>query len=427
VTASTGELPGQGGPDDPTVFPPPRKARLWGVDAARGVALIGMVAVHALYDITSDGAPTTTYSLAAGRSAAAFALLAGVGIAFTTGRRQVRPGPEGRRAAASLVARGLSIGAIGLMLGYTDSDIATVILPYYALLFLLAVPLVFLRTRALVLVGVAAAVVVPVLSHLVRPYLPAPSLENPGVSSLVQDPLGLLAELALTGTYPAVAWLTYICVGIAIGRVDLASLRVATRLVVGGLLLAVLAQQLSWLLLNPVGGFARIASVTPDSLESAPTIADYVALQPNGTTPTTTWWWLAVEAPHSSTPLDLLQTTGSAMALLGVMLVLGHVVRPRAARILTRAVLSPLSAIGAMTLTLYTASVVFMNSELDVFDATTGFLLQLVVAVVFAVTWRKAVSRGPLETVVHWICQGAGSAFEPRRSRSDDTSEVHRR
>jgi hypothetical protein len=59
-----------------------------------------------------------------------------------------------------------------LALGYTDSEIAMVILPYYAVLFLIAVPLVLLPTPALVAIGTAVAVGMPFLSHVVRAELP---------------------------------------------------------------------------------------------------------------------------------------------------------------------------------------------------------------------------------------------------------------
>ena len=67
-----------------------------------------------------------------------------------------------------------------------------------------------------------------------------------------------------------------------------------------------------------------------------------------GTMPTDTWWWLAVEAPHTGTPFDLAHTTGTALAVLGAMLLLA-----RAAP----AVVWPLAAVGAMPLTLYTLHV----------------------------------------------------------------------
>ncbi|WP_433505839.1 heparan-alpha-glucosaminide N-acetyltransferase domain-containing protein [Pseudonocardia halophobica] len=391
------------GPQRPTGAGP---SRLLGMDAARGVAVLGMMAVHSLYDTTSDGAPTATYLVTAGRSAAVFAVLAGVGIAFTTARRRVAWGGEGRSAAASLAARAAVVGLIGLALGWGSAEIAANILPYYALMFLLAIPLVFLPTRALVAVATLLAVGMPVLSQWVRPGLPAPSPENPTVAQLVTDPLGLLSELALTGYYPALPWLAYLAVGIAVGRLRLTDTRVALWSAAGGTALAVAATLVSRWLMNPLGGEAAIAAATPrDLLATAPTVADFVAVSPEGTTPTTTWWWLGTDAPHSGTPLDLAQTIGSALAVLGVMLLLGRLANP-----LVRAVLRPLAAVGALTLTVYTLHVVFLNSPLDTFDALPGYLVQVAVAALGAVAWRRAVGRGPLESLVRVVARAAGRA-----------------
>jgi uncharacterized membrane protein len=57
-------------------------ARLRGIDAARGLALLGMLAVHLLPSRDDDGAISLSYRLASGRAAATFAVLAGVGLAL---------------------------------------------------------------------------------------------------------------------------------------------------------------------------------------------------------------------------------------------------------------------------------------------------------------------------------------------------------
>ena len=126
-------------------IPVVEKQRLLGIDAARGIALLGMMAVHSLIAVSDDGSPTLSYGISAGRSSALFAVLAGVGIAFTTGRARVERGDRGATA-ASLAARAAVVGAIGLIMGYTHAELAVVILPYYAILFVIAIPLVFLRT-----------------------------------------------------------------------------------------------------------------------------------------------------------------------------------------------------------------------------------------------------------------------------------------
>ena len=390
---------------------PVHRPRLVGVDATRGVALLGMMAVHALISFDEEGRPTVMYSLSAGRAAAVFAVLAGVGIALLTGRCRVELGRPARRALAVLSARAAVIGVIGLALGFADSDIAMVILPYYAVLFMIAVPLVLLPTPALVTVGTAVAVGMPFLSHAVRAELPQTTGLNHSFVDLLTDPVGLLQELLLTGAYPALSWATYVCAGIVVGRLRLQSSKAAAGLLFGGAVAAVAAIALSALLLGPLGGrpHLQIAGTGDEDV----TVADILVFGADGVTPTTTTWWLAVQAPHTATPLDLLHTTGTAVALLGALLLLGHVATP----VLRRAidlVLTPLAAAGSMTLTLYTAHIVFMNSPLDDFDATPGYLVQAVAALLFALGWRQVVGRGPLETLTAWTARQAAGAGRRR-------------
>lgn len=371
-----------------------------------------MMAVHALWVAAPDGGPTWSYALAAGRSAATFAVLAGVGIAFMTRRARVPAGPEGRGAAATLAARAGAIGGIGLALGYTDAAITAVILPYYAVLFLLAIPLVFLTNRALIVTGAATAVAVPVLSHLLRDALPAPELGNPSFGYLFSDPLGLISELSLTGYYPALPWITYLCAGLVVGRLSLSSARTAATLFGSGLTLAVTASLTSWLLLGPLGGQQHLEA-HPGGVGS---VADALAFGPSGTTPTSTWWWLATDAPHASTPPDLLHTTGVAVALLGALLLMTHLPNPDGRRVVTL-VLTPLAAAGSMILTLYASHVAFLNSPLNVFGTAEGYLVQVSVALLFALAWRAAVGRGPLETAVTRLAHRARDAARATSAR----------
>ncbi|WP_279582945.1 BPL-N domain-containing protein [Fodinicola feengrottensis] len=120
--------------DEPMTASVRTKSRLLGVDAARGIALLGMMAVHSLYESNADGSPTASFAIFGGRAAATFAVLAGVGIAFMTGRRRVQF-RSGLPVITGLAVRALAIGAIGLFMGYADAKLAAVILPYYAVLF----------------------------------------------------------------------------------------------------------------------------------------------------------------------------------------------------------------------------------------------------------------------------------------------------
>lgn len=367
--------------------PTPRR-RLVGVDATRGLALLGMMAVHVLPPTNADGTVTAAYQLTGGRSAATFAVLAGVGLALASGGNR----PDTKGFAPSVAIRALAIGTIGLLLGYVDSGLA-VILPYYAMFFLLSIPLLRLRARTLALVAVGLALVVPVVSQVLRAGLSSPDRGSPTFDRLVEDPIGLLSELLLTGYYPALAWLTYLAAGLAIGRLDLRNGKVAAGLLGAGAVLVGIGASASWLLLEVFGGREVLVATTrlgqtSTEIERALTTSMY------GTTPPTTWWWLAVDAPHSGTPFDLLQTTGFAIALLGAVLLLARVAGP---------LLVPLAAAGAMTLTLYSAHVLLVRSPLLPNDALASYLVQVVVALTFASLWYLTKRRGPLEALVAFL------------------------
>jgi hypothetical protein len=291
-----------------------------------------------------------------------------------------------------------------------------VILPYYAIMFLLVIPLVLLPSWAVATIGVLVAGGAPVLSHVGLPHLPAAALTNPTVGYLVQDPLGLLSELSFTGEYPAVPWMTYLAAGIVVGRLDLARRRVAVGLLVTGAVLAVVAAAASWLLLNRFGGLAQIWANQPGSILTAPETTEMLALGGDGTTPTSTWWWLAVSAPHTSTPPDLVHTTGTAIALLGAMLLLGHLTPPVLRRVV-HALQAPLAAAGSMTLTCYAAHIEFINSDYDTYDAGTGYLLQVIAVLLLGLGWRATAGRGPLESLVTALAKRA-RAFHAGRGDS---------
>ncbi|MDH6464779.1 putative membrane protein [Micromonospora sp. A200] len=384
---------------------PARRSRLLGVDAARGIALLGMIAVHSLYQSDAAGRSTWSFTIFGGRAAALFAVLAGVGVAFMTDRRRVRL-TAGSGPVAALVVRALVIGAIGLALGYTDASLASVILPYYAVMFLLAIPLVFLPTWLVAVTCVVVAAGSPALRQILLPQLPEPTYDNPAFAHLVDDAGALLTELAVTGEFPAMTWLAYLCAGLVIGRLILTRMKVVLGLLITGVALAAAAPVASSILLDRYEGLRQIWFTQPKSgLTTAETTA-LLTLGGDGSTPTSTWWWLAVDAPHTSTPLDLVGTTGSAIALLAVLLLAGRVARP-SPRLVIRVLLIPLAAAGSMTLTLYTAHIMFINSELDSFEPMTGYLAQVLAILLLGTAWSATAGRGPLEGLTAVLSRGA--------------------
>jgi hypothetical protein len=367
-----------------------------------------MMAVHVLPEESADGGVTASYLIAGGRSAATFAVLAGVGLALLTGGQHPPSGRRWAAAGAALAVRAVAIGMIGLGLGYPDSGVA-VILPYYALLFLLAVPLLPLRAPVLGALAAGTLVVVPVASYLVRgddqlPFLGA----NLTFGHLYESPGTVVAALFLTGYYPVLAWLAYLCAGLAAGRLALRESRTAVGLLLGGTGLALAASATSWLLLGPLGGRDDLAA----TLRGSQDVDQVLAVGQYGNVPTDSWWWLSVDSPHSSTPLDLLHTTGAALALLGAMLLLTRVAWPRR-------LLLPVAAAGSMTLTLYTAHVLLLASGLLPSDPETSYAVQVAGALLFATLWRRALGRGPLERAVALLAGPAREAVARGTASAD--------
>ena len=359
-----------------------------------------------------------------GPAAALFGVLAGLSVAMLTGRRRLEPGTEpARRYALRLVVRGLAIGSLGLALGQAALGSIDVILTYYGVLFVLAVPLVFLSTRVLAVLGAVLTVLAPVTGFLLRAQRPPTELLDPSFTMLVTDPAGLLTTLMFTGAYPVWPWLAYLCIGIAVGRLRLDSTRVAAALAVGGVLLAVVATVASELILQATGGLEQLLLTSGLSPEE---LAALSAEGPNGVTPTTSWSWLAVTLPHSSTPFDLARTIGTSLAVLGSMLLLDRLIARSTsstpARVLPAA-RGPLAAAGSMTLTFYVLHVVVTGLAPES-DPWVLFLVQVVAALAVGALWQRHVGRGPLETGVAKLVDAVIAA--PSRTTAPTIAARHR-
>lgn len=395
--------------------PSGRPGRVIGVDVARGIALLGMMAVHLFDTFDRHGTPTLATVLAGGRAATTFVLVAGVSLAFLSGGQRVVEGRARTAAAAGIAVRALLIGTIGLLIGYAANVIeVAVILPYYAVLFLLAIPLLGLRPRTLALAAAALIAVAPVVILAVvdadGPSFRGP--DNATFDTLVHDPSGLIVGLLVTGAYPALAYLAYLCAGLAIGRLDLSSRRLATWLLSGGLALALTARIVSAVLLFPVGGLRHLQGTGPSS--AALVTRNVLLWDPEQTW---SWWYLALPAPHSTTPVDMVRTLGSAMAVLGAALLLSRV--PVIARLLR-----PLAAAGAMTLTLYCGHLLVLATGVLQHSPGTMYALLVVGALSFGYFWQRWLGQGPFERLVAAAAGRARQAVMARRSRDRPSPAV---
>lgn len=397
-----------------------RCGRIDGIDLARFLALAGMMVVHLGPDSGGPGAqPSAGDLIAGGRSATLFAFLAGLSITLVHGHDRRRSGW-----ARSLTVRAGLIFVLGLGLGSFNEVGIVVILPYYGVLFLLAIPLKDLSVRTLLTLAGCWAFAAPALSFVLRGVVGFRAGDQAQFADLSQ-PWSLFLELTLDGTYPAFIWVVYLMVGLAIGQLDLRSTVTARRLATVGAALLAAAYLLAWVAMGSgmVDNWIQIPRWTTLFVQ-APHI------------PTDSWTNLALLGTHTNTPLNVVGSVGSALLATGLCLLLMHGAGP-----LTRKVSLPLRAAGSMTLTLYTAHALLSWAAQDggyrlADQPYAEWVAQLLTLTVFATAWRAKFRRGPLEEVVHLLAAarrvGASSAVrsdavhraEPTTSEDNDSATV---
>ena len=377
--------------------------RLRGIDAARGLALLGMMATHLLptFEANASLTPTWIGLTFSGRAAALFAVLAGIGLALSTGKQVPAEGRALGAARRGIALRAAVIAAVGLALGGLEVNLA-IILVHYAVLFLCVLPFLGLRLKALCVWAAAWILASPVLAYLVRPWLLAPNPplklgHNPKWEDL-STPSQFLGDLFFTGYYPVFQWLSYLLVGLVIGRLALSKAVVPVLLLTAGTAVAVISKALGTAAMESWGGRAALEDVL-----NAPGYPLDSVLQVNltGVQQEGSWWWLASVAPHSATTLDLVHTSAVAAAVVGACLLLG-----RLADWLDLDLLLPLRGAGAMTLTLYTVHVWvvagFYLKPLPAGWTEDGmYFAHAATAIIVGMVFVLLKRRGPLEWLGH--------------------------
>ncbi|WP_162891119.1 DUF418 domain-containing protein [Aeromicrobium sp. A1-2] len=362
--------------------------RVDSVDLARGVALIGMVLIH-VGPHWVDPDPPIGIIIASGRAAPLFAMLAGVALMIVHQRD-----PYGAGSTRATWIRAALLIVLGLSLGALEDMPVLIILAFYGVLVVLALPFRRLRARTLLALAVAWAVVAPVV------VIGAESLHDPVLAgqaelSDLRHPIDLAMELVVWGAYPAGVWFAYVLVGLALGRLDLRSVEIARRLVVVGAGLVLLTLTAGWILI-------RTGMVDdPDDLGWRLLVAG-ISGRPAGAR----WNDLLLVGSHTSTPLNLLSSGASAVLVIGLCAL---VVQGRWARQL----LTPIRAAGAMMLTVYTVHVLWAwrlrVNHLEEFPgqrsdgAHQDWLLQVVVLCAIAALWWRFVGKGPLEWLMRQV------------------------
>ena len=378
--------------------------RIVGLDAARGVAIIGMIAVHILPPANEyTGEPTAIWKMCAGNSAALFAVLAGISVALMTGANNPHVGIKWRRSCVSLITRALLILGIGLVLDQFDIDVYN-ILPYYGLMFLLAVPLTRLRIWHLLSLSLLFAFIGPLVIFATNSRVVYLTTLNPSFYDVIETPLDVVITLLVGGTYPVVTWMAYLCLGMAVCRMNLKWLTTQVRLTVCGGLIAASSAIFTTFALDYGGGFAKLYGQTDGY--GAHDILEIFKFGPDGHLPTDTAWWLAISGPHTETTPSIMLSAGVALFVIGVLLVISRTLS---------GLLFPLITAGSMSMTLYVSHLLLFVPFLDSIHehAVIWFFAQIVSMMLLSSAWYFTVGKGPLESLMAMICRRIGKMVVP--------------
>ncbi len=359
--------------------------RITGLDLARALAIIGMIFAHmALVPELQLAKPETWPGIIHGFTSLLFAFLAGASVALMTGG-SARPAIEQLpKLRLRLVGRGTVIFAIGLFLEALGTPIA-IILPIFGLLYLALLPFIRMRRHFLIIWAAALMVFAPMLVQLLQ-------LSAPYAAGLA---------FVFYGHYPLHAWLAMALFGMALGRFDLRSRKLASIALLAGVVIT-------------VAGFA-LASLTPEGVGQPPQYTNLSSSSGSwsayGELPADDDFehsplagvlaGLTNSLPHTGGSLEIFLGLGVSLAVVGLCLLIGST-QMRWATL-------PFAALGSMPLTVYSLHVVvylvvYGNTNLsDWIGPLEGDPTALIVTLAFLVgctAWAVTVGRGPLESLM---------------------------
>jgi uncharacterized membrane protein len=347
---------------------PPRAvgSRIFGIDLARGLAILGMFVIHAAPALTDGSFLDRLFLLSEHqRAQVLFAVLDGIALGLLTGgvtRTPVGPARGAKR--REIVVRAVFLVALGLILTSLGSRVI-VILDYYGVYFFLTLPVLFLRSRWLVSLGAVLLVAGPWMRELAL-QAPVAIITQPG-------PLHQVSEWLFTGTYPACIWLGYVYIGLAVARLGLTDRAVLVRVFAIGAVVMVACYVPAFLLHH------RVAEPFYQSLLYAGSTGFALALVTFAIFVTTSGIrWLATSS---------------------------------------RFVFIPVAAMGALPITVYSLHVLYLAivdhfTTLGVSQPWPVFWVLVLGALLFATLWHFLLGKGPLERLVRWMM---GTVATPAR------------
>ncbi len=447
------------------------KNRFRGLDAARGLAVLGMVVAHAASVPEWGTSPQALLGFAHGHSSILFATIAGVSLALMSGGSHRLDGRELASARLHILGRAIMLLVVSGLLVIIPSSVS-VILASYAMWFILALPALRWRPRTMFIVAGSLAVTGLLAAQVIN-YL---VLTLGG--KLTSSAESFVPFLLVASVYPALVWMPFVLAGLGLGRCGLSNVATLKRFAVVGVAMfvafaapfVVQAQSLAPLFgtttLSPPAGSGKAAntdclSADKTRLESC-TWAEYErqtrtftdedwaiydslvakkypgvgkdvpkkepktdknrpAQEPRDRSPEipkpdlASLWTLE---PHSGSPFEVLSSGGLAIALVSGLVLLGRASWARFA-------LWPLTGVGAMSLTAYVAHIVVLAAGSDAAQASNQFALLLIVALAAGCAlWLRFFDSGPLERITAAVADRLeGRPKERRRANAEPRTD----
>ncbi|MFI2718130.1 DUF418 domain-containing protein [Streptomyces collinus] len=384
----------------------PSMGRLVGVDLARALAVFGMYIVHiGPMPGNTSGVGTWVRFLADGHSSVLFATLAGFSLMLIAGRFEPKTGLAGRQAKARIAIRAVILLVLGSVLAMEYGDV--IILGFYGVYFLLALPLLRRSARTLAIIAAGLALVTPQLAFVLKKWLSGSVLQ----SINTHDPLEKLnhvgvVDLLLTGLYPTITWMPFVIAGMALARLDLSAPAVQRRLAALGAALTVAAYGLSLLLAGKDAVFGGIGGSSSGSGSWSGGSGSWSGGSGAGSGGSGSSEQLVSSAsdllgagPHTGTTFDIIGSVGVAILVtVGATVLMDRVVR-------LRRLAKPVIAVGTMSLTAYVghflAQSAWPASGAGTTKSWVPVLLYILGAIVFAAIWSRFFRRGPLEYLLN--------------------------
>ncbi len=359
--------------------------RIIGFDLARALAVFGMVVVNFKIVMgAEENGPVWLVNLVgllSGRAAATFVVLAGIGISLLSQKARLMCDSEKlKQDRLMLLKRALFLFVAGLL--YTPIWPAD-ILHFYGIYIALAAFLLSTSSRRLWACS-GALVVASVALIFLFDYNQGWNWETLDYRGF-WSPAGMVRHLFFNGFHPVVPWLSFLLVGMAIGRQNLGDTLVRRRIFTLGAVVALSAEGLSRLLVNRLSSNADVTDQE--------TIAAIL-----GT------------GPMPPMPLYILAGAGTAVALIALLVSFGL-------RYEEADWLRPFVATGQLALTLYVGHVLLGMGTLEFLGCLENQTLPFslfasvvfcVVGVIFAFFWRKRFKRGPVEIVMRYVTSFRG-------------------